>query len=123
MTHCTAHPNNGSDFQNSVLEIGEQSGPVGDIVFSDCLLGGGNYTFNANWNSTSPNVDTNWPVGSAFRGPNAFSSLMVQNCRFARVGGAYFPPQFGVKTHVSSPPSGTYTWTGNVYDDDGSTIA
>jgi hypothetical protein len=116
VSHCTVttffdYTNTTDDF-NSVFQLGEQSGAIGTILFDTCLLDGGHYAFNANWSSTTPNVDTSHPVGNGFRGPNNFTSTTVRNCRIGNIGSFR---NLGYKIN-STPPSGSFNWTGNVAD-------
>jgi Domain of unknown function (DUF4082) len=110
VTHSTLIANNGSDFNNSGFQFGEQSGSETPITFTDDLFDGGNYTLSANYGSTTPNSDPAAP-NSAFAGPHPFASISVTGSRF----GAH--TRYGVLLpSMRTPPSGTFTWTNNIMD-------
>jgi hypothetical protein len=91
------------DPMNAVLMIGNSNGPVQDITVEDCLVDGGNYTFNNNWQSAT----------------NLVENITVRGCRFGR----HF--RFGPRSTQdapSDPNPPTWIWEANIWDDTGEPV-
>jgi len=88
-------PDGWYDPMNAVLMIGDFGGEVRDVTVEDCLVDGGNYTFNDNW-----------------RGINPVKNIIVRRNRFGR----HF--RFGPRS-LKGP---AWIWEDNVWDDTGETV-
>jgi hypothetical protein len=96
-------PDGWYDPMNAVGMIGNENGPTSNIIFNDCLVDGGNYTFNSNWNNQV----------------NRAENITVSSCRFGRHF-RYGPKATPDANTDPNPP--TWIWTGNVWDDTGAPV-
>lgn len=89
------------DPMNAVLMIGNYGGHVDGVTIEDCLVDGGNYTFNDNWRDNG----------------NTVRNVIVRNNRFGR----HF--RFGPRS-LQSHPDGSFPWIweDNVWDDTGESV-
>lgn len=88
-------PDGWYDPMNAVLMIGDYGGAIKDVVVEDCLVDGGNYTFNDNW-----------------RGNHPVDNIVVRGNRFGR----HF--RFGPR----SLKGDVWVWENNVWDDTGEPV-
>lgn len=88
-------PDGWYDPMNAVLMIGDYGGEVRDVRVEDCLVDGGNYTFNDNW-----------------RGDHPVRNIVVRNNRFGR----HF--RYGPRAIEGK----AWVWENNVWDQTGESV-
>lgn len=88
-------PDGWYDPMNAVLMIGDYGGEIRNVVVDDCLVDGGNYTFNDNWSNQYP-----------------VNNIVVRRNRFGR----HF--RFGPR----SLEGDVWVWENNVWDDTGEPV-
>jgi hypothetical protein len=96
------YANGGGAFpgNTSGMQVGQLTGNIGNVMFTDNLCDGGNYMFNANWGSDG----THDLVGT----------ITISNNRYGR------DERYGIYTHITDGSHNVIT-SGNVWDDNGST--